>query len=672
MRLPERLVRLGLLAAFSASSAAWCAPHLDLEVSLDPATRSLSATASITPETSDLTFYLADGFVVQSVELDGATVPTDRSSLAGLQRFRVDLPDAEQPHSVTVRYRGKLQPLDTLMTHDETLAALPAMSSEQGSYLPGSSSWHPMLETAFTYRLTTIVPKGQIAVAPGAPSDETADDAIRRASFAMQWPVDSIDLMVGKWSIREHSINIGDARIRIRTYFGEAELSLAEGYLDAVERFIRRYAAQIGPYPYEVFSVVASPIPTGFGMPTLTYLGRQVLAYPFIRDISLGHEVLHSWWGNGVRVDPVRGNWAEGLTTFMADYAYREDESTQAAARMRHGWLRDYAALTPGGERPLSAFRARHHTASAAIGYGKAAMMFYALRARLGNDAFDKGIRVFWNKHQHASASFDDLREAFEQASGLPLADFFNQWLDRTGAPLIRFTQARMADDSNSDVELVLSQDQDTEPYDLSVPLRFVSSDGSTIDVRVGLSAAVHNTRVTAGAMVTAAQVDPQFEVWRKLYPEEAPPILRDVIAAESVQVAALQDPLRDAVNIIADGFCEGSIKVIGSAEAADTNKPLIIAGSKESIAAFLESSSLTARPEQIDTGVVEVWIVPDTKRKIVVVAIAPGIEENHDWPGMGQRLRHFGRYAWVSIAAGGETGRGSWPIQSPQVTVAR
>jgi hypothetical protein len=149
MKLRKRLVRLGLIVALASSGSIWCAPHLDLEVSLDPATRSLNATASITPEKSDLTFYLADGFVVQSVELDGATVPTDRSSVEGLQRFRIDLPDAEQPHTVTVRYRGKLQPLDTLMTHDETLAALPAMSSEQGGYLPGSSSWHPMLETLF-------------------------------------------------------------------------------------------------------------------------------------------------------------------------------------------------------------------------------------------------------------------------------------------------------------------------------------------------------------------------------------------------------------------------------------------------------------------------------------------------------------------------------------------
>jgi aminopeptidase N len=83
-------------------------------------------------------------------------------------------------------------------------------------------------------------------------------------------------------------------------------------------------AEAIGAYPFSGFSVVASPLPTGFGMPTLTYLGAEVLKLPFIRATSLGHEILHNWWGNGVLVDYASGNWAEGLTTFMADYAYKE------------------------------------------------------------------------------------------------------------------------------------------------------------------------------------------------------------------------------------------------------------------------------------------------------------------------------------------------------------
>jgi hypothetical protein len=189
----------------------------------------------------------------------------------------------------------------------------------------------------------------------------------------------------------------------------------------AVERYLRLYEDSIGPYPFEEFSVVSSPTPTGFGMPTLTYLGVDVLRLPFIRDTSLGHEVLHNWWGNGVRPDYGRGNWSEGLTTFMADYAYREQASAEAALEMRLAWLRDFAALGSAADRPLAAFTSRTHGAEQVVGYHKAAMVFLMLRDSIGTQAFDRALRAFWREHRGGVASWDDLRAAFEAASGRSL-----------------------------------------------------------------------------------------------------------------------------------------------------------------------------------------------------------------------------------------------------------
>ncbi len=56
----------------------------------------------------------------------------------------------------------------------------------------------------------------------------------------------------------------------------------------------------------------------------------------------------------------------EGLTTFMADYAYKERESAQAARDMRLGWLRDFAAVPAGSSQSLASFRSRTHGAAAA------------------------------------------------------------------------------------------------------------------------------------------------------------------------------------------------------------------------------------------------------------------------------------------------------------------
>ena len=679
MKLITITQRLGLLILLVAGcQRAWCAPQLDLDVSLDPAARTISVSADITTDATVLNFYLANNFVVQSVELDGATIPTNRTVLEGSQHFQIDFPDAQQTRTVTVRYHGKLFALDTSLSHEETLQILPAMSSTDGAYLPGNAGWYPIPDSAFTYRLKIAVPQGQVAVAPGKPSDETLANGVRTATFTMNWPVEQLDVMAGAWTVREREIKVGDAAIRIRTYFGSSEAALADSYLDATERFIRRYAARIGPYPYSIFSVVSSPIPTGFGMPTLTYLGNQVLAYPFIRDISLGHEILHSWWGTGVRVDPIRGNWAEGLTTFMADYAFREDEGPQGAMRMRHGWLRDYAALPPGAEQPLSSFRERHHTASATIGYGKSAMMFFVLRKRIGKEAFLKGIRAFWQKYQHASASFDNLREAFEQASGQSLAAFFDQWLDRVGAPRLAISRARMSGNGKSEVKFEISQD--ANPYDLSVPLRLFV-DEATVDTRVHLTEAAQEMSIPVAKPASAMQIDPQFEVWRRLAASEAPPILRDLIAAKSVQVVVPGKPpgkdantkhiaATDVVRMVL-ALAEGTVTAVGPAQQTEANTPLIIAGGKAAVTGYLKEHAMAPRPAEVTAGVVEVWTMQAAGRKVAVIAIDAGAENNQELSNLGERLRHFGSYGWISIAADGKADHGNWPIESPRYKIA-
>jgi aminopeptidase N len=670
---PDRVLRLVLILALTAVRPAMSAQHLDIQATVDPVALALEAQVSIRTQTTELIFYLADDFVVESIEVDGATVPADHASVDRLRRFQIELPDVETASTVIVRYHGSLKPLDTAMTHDDTLGGLPAMASEAGAYLPGNSGWHPILETPFTYRLESKVPGNYVAVASGAPGDEQELNGFRRASFSMDKPVDGIDLMVGKWVVDERIALIGETRVRLRTYFEASETSLSAAYLDAAQGFIERYARQIGPYPYTIFSVVSSPIPTGFGMPTLTYLGKAVLHYPFIRDISLGHEVLHNWWGNGIRVDPVRGNWAEGLTTFMADYAYREEQSAQAAKRMRHGWLRHYATLPPASERRLSEFRSRHHTASAAIGYGKAAMMFYDLRERLGADEFMAGLRLFWARHRYRSAGFDELRDAFETVSATSLADFFEQWLERTGAPEIRTLSAKLANDAGTELELELSQDAKSAraaPFSVSLPLRiFTVTDA--FDLRVKLSQAQQRLDVSAPSTPVSVQIDPDFEVWRTLLPEEAPPILRDVIAAEQVLIAPLEPALKDSLPEFARAFTEGAVKSAGARTPA-SSPPIIVAGSKTGVARHLDTLGRAARPAQIAPGSIEVWIAPDPGRRILVISIDPALAAQADLSRLGRRLRHLAAYSWVSLSEEGPMQRGHWPNKTPSVTVSK
>ena len=225
--------------------------------------------------------------------------------------------------------------------------------------------------------------------------------------------------MAGPYELAERRVDSVDGRsLVVRTWFHPELAPLAEGYLESAAGYIELYERWTGAYPFGDFGIVSSPTPTGFGMPSLTYLGIDVLRLPFIRHTSLGHEVLHNWWGNGVYVDYERGNWAEGLTTFMADYHYRERAGDEDAREQRLAWLRDFAAVPPSDDRPLASFRARSHGASQVVGYHKAAMLFLMLRDRLGRQTFDEGLRRFWRENRFEVAGWPALTWARPSSPG--------------------------------------------------------------------------------------------------------------------------------------------------------------------------------------------------------------------------------------------------------------
>src|SRR5919201_253633 len=154
------------------------------------------------------------------------------------------------------------------------------------------------------------------------------------------------------------------------------DATLARKYLDATAQYLALYNALLGPYPYAKFALVENSWESGYGMPSFTLLGSKVLRLPFIVSSSYPHEILHNWWGNGVFVDARQGNWAEGLTAYLADYLIQEQRGS--ATSYRRATLQKYTDyVATHSDMPLTAFRVRHNAASAAIGYGKALMVFH-------------------------------------------------------------------------------------------------------------------------------------------------------------------------------------------------------------------------------------------------------------------------------------------------------
>lgn len=657
------------------SAIAGAAPgpaRLDLDIALDPQTRRLEARAQFEAP-AGYTFALHRSLAVSAASVAGEPVKVHvLNAREELRTWRVEI---SRPSLLHMEYGGTLPALDTTFDHRGVLHARAPMTGTAGSFLPAGSGWYPPPAERFRYRVKLALPGAQRGLVAGHLAREVLPvdgSPGYEAVFEFEQPAQGIDLVAGPYQVRERMMPRPDAPpIRLRTYFFEGMTQLAEDYLADSGRYLALYADLIGTYPFSAFSVVASPLPTGFGMPSFTYIGERVLKLPFIRATSLGHEVLHNWWGNGVYVDYATGNWSEGLTTFMADYYYREQQSAAAAQAMRLGWLRDFAALPEGAQQPLSAFRSRTHGAEAALGYGKAAMVFLMLRDEIGEEAFRRGIRGFWSAHRFKPASWTDLRIAFEQAAGRSLRAFFEQWVQRADGPKVAIEEARLHD-AQGKRTLAVTLRQSTPPYALRVPVEWVAEGRSGV-IHVALQAERAAVAFMADDVPHAMRLDPDFRLWRRLEPEALPHILRQWIVARAPRVAVVSDTaeVKRAAQALAKRFFEAPAQMVATRDASDGHGPLMMIGLHEDVARTLAAWRLPPAPDIVgNRGTARVWTISATGSAGPVAVVSA--RDAAALAALAQPLPHYGSQSYIVFEGRRAVARGIWPAQVALTPVTR
>jgi len=549
--------------------------------------------------------------------------------------------------------------LQPLVEQDErgVLGGLPAMASERGSFLPAGSGWYPELSVdTFTYRVDMELPRGQRALAPGHLLHESDDANGYRAQFEMMHPAQGIDLVAGPYTVNERMAG----NVRVRTYFHPEIAALSADYLDAAAGYIDRYSKSIAPYPYSAFSIVSSPLPTGFGMPAFTYLGIDVLKLPFIRSTSLGHEVLHNWWGNGVYVDWQQGNWSEGLTAFMADYAYKESESEAAAREMRLSWLRDFAALPAQRDQPLREFTSRTHDASQIVGYDKAAFLFLMLRDEIGEDAFTAGLRRFFEQEKFRRASWEQLEQAFAKTSGRDLHRFFEQWLDLRGAPSIAVQQASVSAGGKSyRINVTLTQDE--SQYALRLPIA-VQTDRGIEEKVVYLNSPQQAFSLETAGHPLSITIDPQMRVFRRLQPDEIPPIVRQVTLDPSTVtlIASKDGDFESIAHKLAGRLMDTDANFV---ERVPAGVSLIVIGLTADVDATLKAAHLPPRPREVlDRGSAQVWTAQLENGKTFLAISARDADALQ---ALLRPLPHYGRQSWLVFDGPKAVDRGVWEVKA-------
>lgn len=634
------------------------------------------------------TLHLGAGFKLQAIAgPKGPVEPVDKAwqlTASSADFITLDLTACgvgAEGGTLELTYRGVFQDSvnDVTFSRENVGAEVQATITDGGVYLSSMArwlAWHDDLMA--THDITCDTPAGFETVTQGRRTlhEERAGRLLTRWVAAN--PADGLNLIANRYFVHEEPVAAG---IVGQTFFLEDDARLRATYMERTKAYIAMYEEMIGPYPYAKFATVENWFPTGYGMPSFTLLGSQVLRLPFIPYTSFGHEIAHNWWGNSVFVNLDEGNWCEGLTVYCADYHYEQLKGDEEAKQYRRRMLKDYAAYVrdPANDFPLNEFVARHSGATRAVGYGKSMMVFHMAQRKIGYAAFVQGLRQVAKDFPYKKAAYSDFFDAFKSISGVDFALFQKQWLQRSGAARLDLENVEFKKNS---VRFDLVQPDPT--YDLQVPV-VTSAGQKTLETVLHLRESRQSFEVRMDGVDQVA-IDPDCHLFRHLHPEEIEPTLSRVLAethptlvldnAPPMEANAGRDFARaftesDHVPEVTDGVppvagADGHVPsnlVINPGTAllkSYLNQELVVAGDLFFVAGkrySLKEYDLVfcaANPHDPQTS------------DLVVLSRSP-----QRLTKLGSRLGHYGKYSYLIFPSGrGKVERGNWePGASPLVS---
>ena len=548
----------------------------------------------------------------------------------------------------------------------------------EGVFLSGGSDWYPRSgDGLVTFDLTVDLPAGWSAISQGSRDVLERSAERTRLRFVANDPQEEIWLIAGPWV----EANRAADGIEMLALLRERDDALAAKYLDATGPYIAMYTGLLGAYPYTKFALVENFWETGYGMPSFTLLGSKVLRLPFILTSSYPHEILHNWWGNGVYVASTSGNWSEGLTAYLADHLFAEQKGAGAAYRQEA--LQKYADYASRArDFPLSEFRERHSPATEAVGYGKALMLFHMTRRELGDELFVKGLRAFYADKKFQRASFDDIRRALESVSQRDLASTFTPWVVRAGAPRlqVRNVKSSAADGSSWRLTGTIEQAQDGPAFPVSVPVA-VTMEGKDTAFQSVVRAIAKETpfELTVPAPPVRLDVDPEFDLFRRLDVEEAPPALSGAFGADRctmVLPAAAAPELLAAYRALAAEWNTGRATPIAivtddAVKALPKDGSVFIVGFENR---FIAAAAEALAPYGGSTARVGARAVVGVgRRKAGEAPVVAFVAADHaaQVPGLARKLPHYHKYSYLAFegAEPVNVDKGRWPVTSSPMT---
>jgi aminopeptidase N len=264
----------------------------------------------------------------------------------------------------------------------------------------------------------------------------------------------------------------------------------AQGFAPA-NPSLKFFSQTIAPYPYEKLALIVGA--TRFGgmenSSAIVFSSTLFNPRPEAPTSSLfkireglvnviAHEIAHQWFGDSVTESTWSDLWlSEGFADYFAGLFIQRSEGEAAFQQYMKHEADTYLEFEKKTRTPI------HDTETEdlfkllnANNYQKGAWVLHMLRSELGDEKFFRGIRIYYEAHKNAIADSEDLRAAFEKASGLDLKEFFARWIYGPGHPRYELSWEWKPDTKK--VRFILKQLQPEPAFPNALPVDILTSSG--------------------------------------------------------------------------------------------------------------------------------------------------------------------------------------------------
>ena len=307
-------------------------------------------------------------------------------------------------------------------------------------------------------------------------------------------------LVAGDLAVTEDRFTTMSGRnVKIEFYTTEADKPKVGFAVESLKNAMKWDETRFGlEYDLDIFMVVAVG---DFNMGAMENKGLNIFNTKFVLADSrtatdtdfegiesvVGHEYFHNWTGNRVTCrDWFQLSLKEGLTVFR-DQEFSGDRASRAVRRienirlLRQHQFPEDAGPTAHPVRPAS-YEEMNNFYTMTV-YEKGAEVVRMYHTLLGEEGFQKGMKLYFQRHDGQAVTCDDFRSAMADANGINL-DQFALWYSQAGTPVLD-AQGRLKDGA---FELTIKQTvpptpdmADKQPMMIPVKIGLLNRNGEAV-----------------------------------------------------------------------------------------------------------------------------------------------------------------------------------------------